>query len=534
MKKLALLAGAFALIMSSCTQDLPVPSEGDNLQDVIFTASTELKYDIFDCENANPDYALLTFTVDHDDDVNTDEIPYPGVGQVITTPVFYVNDVMYTQAIKLPAEKSYTLVDMRLFATGAGDNVDPSLVVDDNPATPTNDLLVNAVPYTGSHYANLITAPVPVQINVSPFAKTEVPISILCYDETEYEEFGFTWFRIEENNVRTKYFFGDFCTKFFEDYLDAELYEDIHVLVDMPAIMKLRLHKLNLEYSGDTTSIFVDEFTNEGTYADGEPLRVAYPDMEADDDIFRLDVFIYVKIGDGFGYKKFVEWFWNDNEEEMYTSLDDLNTATNSFNSGGVEGDGVYDFILGNCNVAGADIIFAPYMNLPEPGTPGIDMTLEFPGTASYFNATLTGIGAGFDLANGTVEAYCFDLGHTISTGVTLTDIDIYSSLYPASLPIYMQNENWGAVNWLANNYTSFEGWTWQELQLALWLIEVNDFNSYSGGDAHGLSGNATRINNMVASALLNPNYQPMPGGWAAVVLEHSEGTQTVFTIVDP
>jgi hypothetical protein len=135
---------------------------------------------MFDCDNEKPDYALLTFTVDDDDNPGTPEILY-GTG-AINTPVFYVNDVMYTQALKLPANKTYTLTDMRLYATGAG----PLGV----------DLLVNAVPYTGSHYGNLITAPVPVQITVSPFAKTEVPISILCYDDTQYQDFGFTWFRI--------------------------------------------------------------------------------------------------------------------------------------------------------------------------------------------------------------------------------------------------------------------------------------------------------------------------------------------------
>ena len=153
MKKLILLAGVFALILSSCTQDLPIQEEGIELQEIVFTASTDLKYDMFDCENEKPDYAILTFIWDHDNDgffgyadgpngydesvdskpanlldPNDQYTPWPGDlddnntleddEQYIRTPIFYVNDVMYTQAIKLPANASYRLIDMTLYATG--------------------------------------------------------------------------------------------------------------------------------------------------------------------------------------------------------------------------------------------------------------------------------------------------------------------------------------------------------------------------------------------------------------------------------
>ncbi len=529
MKKLVLLASVFALILSSCTQDLP-DMEENVLQDVIFTASTELKYDMFDCDNEKPDYALLTFTVDDDNDINTPEVPYPTGGGEINTPVFYVNDVMYTQAIKLPANKSYTLIDMRLYATGAG--------------VGGADLLVNAVPYTGSHYGNLITAPVPVSINVSPFTKTEVPISILCYDDTQYEDFGFTWFRIEENIVRTKYFFGDFCTKFFEDYKQAPKYQDYLdlVRVDMPVIMKLDLYQVAKDDIMFDDLKFIDSFTNEATLLSGSPLLLAYPDMEATGDIFQIDVNLYVKVGSEFEYVNFGSWFWNDNEELMYVSLDDLQNNVNSFNPGT---DGVYDFILGNCNVDGADFAFAPYMNLPGANHEGqVNMVVsvaEEGNRTSYLIANLTGIGgqdSGYDMWDGLFEAYCFDLDHTITANGThvYQDISIYSTLYPANLPTYMQNENWAAVNWLANNYKEFTGWTWEDLQQALWTLEDNGYVYDPNGNIHGVSANLTMVNNMVATAISSSanGYQPMPGGWAAVVLEAGETVQTIFTIVDP
>ncbi len=533
MKKLVLLASVFALILSSCTQDLP-DMEENVLQDVIFTASTELKYDMFDCDNEKPDYALLTFTVDDDNDINTPEVPYPTGGGEINTPVFYVNDVMYTQAIKLPANKSYTLIDMRLYATGAG--------------VGGADLLVNAVPYTGSHYGNLITAPVPVSINVSPFTKTEVPISILCYDDTQYEDFGFTWFRIEENIVRTKYFFGDFCTKFFEDYRNAPLYAD-HldlVRVDMPAIFEMDLYQVAKGGVMYDPEVFVDTFNNADSVTSGKPKLIAYPDIEAPGDIFRLDVKIYVKTGSTFAYESFGSWFWKDNEDVMYTSLADLENGVNGFTSGT---DGVYDFILGNCNVDGADFIFAPYMNLPE----SISMNVSHPGTISggYFDVTVSGIADGvYDFNSGVFAAYCVDLANTLGNG-NYSNVSVWSTLYPQNLPAGVVNGNWDILNWLVNNLDEYT-YDLSNLQQALWILQ--DVSRTWDGSQWVLTinytGNANQSGGisaitttdvgyqMAEDAIANGvGYQPMPGGWAAVVLDpDSNGTnyQTIFIRVDP
>ena len=497
MKKLLLIAGVFALILSSCTPDLPVADQ-DKEQEVVFT-SNDLKgmKGLYDCDNVAEFASIVLTYVDDNDDTQTISMDVP---------VFYVNDIMYTQAIKLPSGETgmdYTLTQFLL--------------------KDVDSVVVNAVPEIGSEYGEMVSVTLPLPITVSPFTKTEVPLSILCYSPETHDFFGFTWFRVNEEQITNKFFFGDFCTKFFADYANDPYYGAAGAMVDMKAIFELALYEF---VDGDWNLVRTVDNQDETTPANsGHLLELIYPtDGVNDGDIFRIDIRIRVKVGAGFEFVDFGSWYFADESDTMYTN-DGLTEGGFDFGT-----DKVYDFILGNCNANGTDFMFAPYMNLPS-GVVG--MQLSYPQTDSYFHATLSGIGTGFDITNGTWPAYCFDLANTIN-GNGSYNVHVYSTLYVNNLPTYMQNENWGAVNWLANNYTDFEGWTWQELQLALWMLEENGTSVYAGGNFNGLSGNVARVNAMVTQALANDDFMPMPGGWAAVVLEHSEGTQTIFTIVDP
>ena len=83
MKRLFLLAGVAALILSSCTQDLPEMDQNAP-REVIFNTSGDglLKAD-GDCA-LEADYASITIS-----------------GVTYTAATFVVNEVLYTQAIKL-------------------------------------------------------------------------------------------------------------------------------------------------------------------------------------------------------------------------------------------------------------------------------------------------------------------------------------------------------------------------------------------------------------------------------------------------
>lgn len=513
MKKVtfALLTAVF--IISSCTQDLPVAPENME-QEIVFTSAesqTGFKNDfIGDCNNSDPVYALVYLTDEEGDAVTGLDYPQE-------VPVFFVNDVMYTQAIKLMSGSTgmtYILEKFELYDE--------------------NDQLVNAVPITGSEYGNMVSVSLPLDVTVSPFTKTEVPLSILCFDEADYEAFGFSWFRIDERKITNKYFFGDFCTKFFEDY-DESAYAGM-IAVDMPAIFELNLYAWDPEADGGAGEYSlirtVDNLVEDGEEGNsGHLIELVYPtDYEEDGDLFRIDINILVKVGDDFSFESFGSWYFKDNDEMMYTNAD-LTEGAFDFGT-----DGVYDFILGNCNVDGADYVFPPYMNLPETANLRISIPAS-EGRTAYILAQLTGIGTdtGYDLEDGIFDAFCFDIDDGISTGTTYYNVGIYSSLYVTELPDHVQGRNWEAVNWLANNLDRFEGYTWEDLQQAIWVLEGFDGYTYDPDNDHGVPADEDMVDLMVNTSLAeSAGYYPMPGGWAAVVLDAGTTIQTIFTIVDP
>lgn len=513
MNKIVMMLFAAWLLLGSCTQELPVAGE-DAVQEIVFTSADQakgMKADfIGDCDNDQPVLARVYLT-DEDGD------PVSGLDYPQLVPVFFVNDVMYTQAIKL-------------MAGSAGQNY----ILEKFELYDAQDQMVNAVPQTGSEYGQMVSVTLPLTLTVSPFAKTEVPLSILCFSEEDYEAFGFSWFRIDEKKITNKYFFGDFCTKFFEDY-DQSPYAHV-VAVDMPAIFEISLYGYNPDANGGEGAFeflrVVDNLVEEGeSGSSGHLVELIYPtDFQDDGDLFRLDIRILVKIGNDFDFLSFGSWFFKDNDDTMYL---DAELTQGAFDNGT---DGVYDFILGNCNANGSDFVFPPYMNLPEQA----DLTITIPanqGRTAYIKAHLSGIGTGtgYDLEDGSFDAFCFDIDDGISSGIVYQNVGVYSSLYLSNLPDHVRDRNWEAVNWLANHLDDFEGFTWQDLQQAIWVLEGFNGYTYDPDNNHGVPADPDMVDLMVETALTeSPGYYPMPGGWAAVVLDAGTTVQTIFTIVDP
>ncbi len=510
MKKFALLIGTAALVFASCTKEMP-GTDPNAPQDVIFTSPLTdgglkgLKTGPPAlCTNPDADYALVAIG---------DKTFYPAV--------FTVNNVLYTQAIKL-APGTHVL---STFALIHDVNHDTQFNVDGTRSNFSDDVVVRATPQTGSDFAPFVTSPVSINFTVNAFEKVEIPVEVLCFEEAKYTSFGFAWFKPIETTVREMVFFGDFCTKFYLDYSTSDYGKQVGgVKVDMPAIFRIDVHM-----NGNATP--AKTYTNGTAAANwgvGSPVVVKYSDKPGVVDNYEFKLYILVKVGTGFEYKYMNSWLFKDNEQLV------------TQNGTGPGLDGVYDFVLGNCNALQADFAFAPYMNLP--GTATMVVTTNNDAIRlSYFKMALSGIGAGFDIQNTTptttVDAFCNDREVYITTGQSYP-ISVYSTLLPSSaLPASIQTKEWDRVNWLANHLGQFAGYLWSDFQQVLWKLDDPSWTGAANGGVPAVNfGDPTSMaSKMLAAAIARGDgYVPLPGGWAAVACVAGPTVQTIFTIVDP
>ena len=109
--------------------------------------------------------------------------------------LFDVDGVLFTQALKLPVLEvgtQYCISDFVLYYEG---NNTPGY-----QTTGDGDEIVYGTPLPGSDYETYINVDYrfPYCFTVDAFAKAEIPIEVLCYQNADYTEFGFDWFAITE------------------------------------------------------------------------------------------------------------------------------------------------------------------------------------------------------------------------------------------------------------------------------------------------------------------------------------------------
>jgi hypothetical protein len=410
-------------------------------------------------------------------------------------------------------------------------NHDTQFNVDGTRSNFSDDVVVRATPQTGSDFAPFVTSPVSINFTVNAFEKVEIPVEVLCFEEAKYTSFGFAWFKPIETTVREMVFFGDFCTKFYLDYSTSDYGKQVGgVKVDMPAIFRIDVH-----LNGNATP--AKTYTNGTAAANwgvGSPVVVKYSDKPGVVDNYEFKLYILVKVGTGFEYKYMNSWLFKDNEQLV------------TQNGTGPGLDGVYDFVLGNCNALQADFAFAPYMNLPETS----DLVVGMPantGRESYLLMNLTNfkVGgvtrSGFDLETGSLPGFCINKQISIGVGTTY-NVNVYGTLLSSTvLPAQLAAIEWDKINWLVNHLDRFAGYKWYDLQNALWKLEnpayAGEGDPGNGVPAVNFNDPLAMASKMFAAATANGDgYVPLPGGWAAVATVNS-GTnliQALFTIVDP
>jgi hypothetical protein len=498
MKKLFFLV-MVAAIFASCqkTEENAAPAT----QDVIFsgidvTGNGQKSTDVTPCGDLLADYAHVVID-----------------GVTYTPEVFYLDGIAYTQAIKL-APATYEIGAFALVNNNG------------TPQEMSDDIIVMASPTVGAEYAEFVNTPLSFTFTVEAFRKAEVNVEVLCFDEAEYDSFGFNWFALEEVTVREQVFFGDFCVKHPADY-DGSLYEQQAngVQIDMPAIFEIDVYR-----NGE----FLKTYSNEGWLGEGEPLKVQYPDRDLVEDEFEFVLRILVKEGSQFNYVHFHTWTFSD--------ADMIDAGT----------DGVVDFVLGNCNLTDTDLQLAPYQNLPAR----VRLDIRNPGSLpSYWDVEVKATDPndnGYDFGNvgdPKWQGWCADKNHTIGQGAQW--FNVYSSLkpfsWPTSAPLMAGTQEQikakvAALNWLFNNLDLFA----TELGVNIQVIEQMPHNAAgeAAGDilqnviwkiTNGTNVGATATS-IATTAMEITEYTPLPGGYAAVFLvkENNPNAQLLFVQVDP
>ncbi len=502
MKKLIYIIIILGIALTSCNKPADFPLE----QDVIFkAAAAETGFKSADiCNNDIAHYALITLQP-----FEADGITENGASFTKTVDIFYLTGTMYTNTLKLAPGK-FEVTSFILMNDGP-----------DNLSETNDDVAVYAAPGNGSTFGSLVNSPLPIPFTVGAFMKNEVNLEVLCFEPADYDKFGFTWFAIDYTTVTNNdmYFFGDFCTKYFADYETNEFYDDqmfngsLHH--DLIAIFKIQVLKQN-----GTAWDIIGTYTNELTSMSGAPLIVPHPDdPNVIGENFKFKLYILVKNGTGFSYKKFHVW----------TITDDGQIPSGD--------DNVIDFVLGSCTPS-ADLVLPPYMNLPATAT--LYTKTGVPGNfGTYFDITLSDIEPGFDIENGDYGVYCADNTTYITLNQTYYNMNVFSSLYVDLVPasFNLQKSVLDNINWLGNNLYRYPGYTFKDVQNAIWLM-LGQITPYQNGGLLVPTQIAIKMKNDAQAN--GTDYLPPVGGFAAVLFISPDATSTLrdlqllFTLVDP
>ena len=333
---------SFILLFSRCIKDFP--EENFNSPNEVFFTLMPEDGTLKSGENCawEVDYAMAIISSGKEKDRKTN---------TYFLPTYIENGVLYTEALELPKLKKdeyYVLEEMILYADDD--------ISQDNPG---GDRIISAVPHDGSKFGEMAKKPVNVQFEVDAFNKTEVGLSVFCFDGADPEDFGFVWFQPSVTVIKQKWFFGDLCSDIYEEYTSS-LYEIGGVLsIDMPAIFYIDLYRDN-----NHDGIFYEDekmgnFGNEENYISGitAPVPVFYSDDTSAENHFELRIFVYVKLGDNFGYQKYGSLYFEDDSEILYkTTYASRNLQYDEAIEHG--DDNIYEFVIGNCNSESADFSF--------------------------------------------------------------------------------------------------------------------------------------------------------------------------------
>ena len=470
---------AILIVLSSCNKDGLLTGGDMSLQEVSFSTRVLSggQKSIYDVSGI--DYALVQ------------------IDTVIYRPdVYTIDGNIYTQSIKLPPG-SYILSKF--------------LMMNDNntPDDFSDDIIILATPMEGSDFALFVSEPAGFSFDVDHLKKADIGIEVVYFNPSDYDKFGFDYDVLPATTVREQLFEGLVMPQNFNDYTGSWYQNQSSGLQnEMPAIFRINLFR---------NGTFVRSFSNEDIFGE-EVVAVTYPDGDNTQDDFRFDLEVYLKNGDSFDYKYLKSWeFSND---EMIPA----------------EPDGIVHFIITECGSSGENVI-GPYINLPASVNFKINTSWAPGSLGSYFDGEFSNIPFGYKIGNGIYSAWC----GTDSVSININhsyEMDVYSSLLPSVLPAYARYATrWNEVNWLFNNLQNYSGYSWGDVQGAVWKI----LNDWDGTTHYNVPEPGSIVNNMVNDAELHGSFIPTCGEKAAVILVPKDTqrnaaiptVQVVFVMID-
>ncbi|MCK5788659.1 MAG: hypothetical protein KAH32_06660 [Chlamydiia bacterium] len=422
-----------------------------------------------------------------------------------------LEDGNQTVVVKLDAKKGYVV---------------SSFLVYDDMGTPddvSDDVLLWAAPMEGSTYAERFNLNgLNVTFNVEAFTKKKVEIDVLCFEEVHYLEFGFIWFQFHEYKIKSICFFGDVCTKFYENWIDSEYYEGNGY--DMVARFRVSVEAPNGEI------IESDNFLASET--ENNLVCIEYVDNLAIlDETFKAKIFLQLPDGNE---TLIHELEFTDSDWTEVEGLSSWGETQSQIDGDKVE-DGIFEFVVGNCNYDGNEINIElpPYLYLPDSGEINVIYTnlAEY----EYFDVVLIGDSWNNDLypdelfEDSRIHAWCGDLYNGIEEESYL--VNVYHSVENDVPGEY--NYDWGALNWLANNDELIENMldsgVWENdrfgLQHTIWLIVhgISDetIKAIENETNHFVDQNMIDLATM---AMENSDFIPAPGEYSLLLFDPVEG----------
>ena len=269
-----------------------------------------------DCLNENQLASYVEITLSKQGDVTA---------STIKVNVFHINNQAYTNTIKL-LPGTYTIQEFVM----KNDNMTPDIL--------TDDPVIAAAVHQGAAYASLVTSWLTKEFVITPFQKNVLDVELVCYDEANFDSFGFEYFQIDQIVIREQNFFGDLCIQSIQEYYNSPYSEVLggngNLLLDLPAIIQIEVVR---------NGISIVNHNNNSPAGISQPLKIQYADRLNITDNFEFKLAVMVRNGIGFQYEHFHTWSFQD-AQKIYA---------------GTDGDGVVDFVLGNC-MPGADLVI-PY-----------------------------------------------------------------------------------------------------------------------------------------------------------------------------